>query len=49
MKRYVVTLDEAEREELSDITTKGSHSSQKVINAFDPAQLRTRARSTNAR
>ena len=34
MKRYVVTLDEAEREELSDITTKGSHLSQKVINAL---------------
>ncbi len=34
MKRYVVTLDEAERKELSEITTKGSHLSQKVINAL---------------
>ncbi len=34
MKRYVVTLDEAERAELSEITTKGSHLSQKVINAL---------------
>ncbi len=32
MKRYVVTLDEAERAELSEI--KGSHLSQKVINAL---------------
>ncbi len=32
MKRYVVTLDE--RAELSEITTKGSHLSQKVINAL---------------
>ncbi len=32
MKRYVVTLDE--RKELSEITTKGSHLPQKVINAL---------------
>ncbi len=32
MKRYMVTLDE--RAELSEITTKGSHLSQKVINAL---------------
>ena len=34
MKRYVVTLGEAERKELTGITSKGSHRSQKVINAL---------------
>ena len=34
MKRYVVRLDEAERNELTGITSKGSHRSQKVINAL---------------
>ncbi len=34
MKRYVVTLDEAERKDLTAITSKGSHRSQKVINAL---------------
>ncbi len=34
MKRYMVTLDEAERNELTGITSKGSHRSQKVINAL---------------
>ena len=34
MKRYAVTLEKAEREELSGITGKGSHRSQKVINAL---------------
>ena len=34
MKRYVVTLDEVERKGLLEITTKGSHLSQKVINAL---------------
>ena len=34
MKRYVVTLRQEEREQLSAITKKGSHSSQKVINAL---------------
>ena len=34
MKRYVVTLDEAERKDLTAITNKGSHRSQKVINAL---------------
>ena len=34
MKRYTVTLEEQEREELSRITRKGSHQSQKVINAL---------------
>ena len=33
-KRYAVTLEKAERDELSDITAKGSHRSQKVINAL---------------
>ena len=34
MKRYVVTLERSEREGLGEITRKGSHSSQKVINAL---------------
>ena len=34
MKRYTVTLEEQEREELSRITRKGSHPSQKVVNAL---------------
>ena len=34
MKRYVVTMEKSEREELSGITTKGSHRSQKVVNAL---------------
>ena len=34
MKRYVVTLEKAERDELLGITAKGSHRSQKVINAL---------------
>ena len=34
MKRYVVTLEKREREELESITHKGSHRSQKVINAL---------------
>ena len=34
MKRYIVTLDQSERGMLTDITRKGSHSSQKVINAL---------------
>ncbi len=34
MKRYAVTLDEAERNDLTAITNKGSHRSQKVINAL---------------
>ena len=34
MKRYVVTLDEAEREYLKAVANKGSHHSQKVINAL---------------
>ena len=34
MKRYVVTLEKDERDELAGITRKGSHRSQKVINAL---------------
>ena len=34
MKRYVVTLQESERDELQQITYKGTHSSQKVINSL---------------
>ena len=34
MKRYVVTLEERERAELAEITRKGSHQSQKVVNAL---------------
>lgn len=34
MKRYRVTLEKQEREELEGITRKGSHQSQKVINAL---------------
>lgn len=34
MKRYKVTLLEEERQELEAITSKGSHQSQKVINAL---------------
>ena len=34
MKRYVVTLEMQEREALEAITRKGSHQSQKVINAL---------------
>ncbi len=34
MKKYKVTLEEEERAELTEITRKGSHRSQKVINAL---------------
>jgi transposase len=34
MKKYIVTLTKEEREELSQITSKGSHKSQKVLNAL---------------
>jgi transposase len=34
VKRYQVTLEEDERQELEQITRKGSHQSQKVINAL---------------
>ena len=34
MKRYVVALEKEERDELAEVTRKGSHQSQKVINAL---------------
>lgn len=34
MKKYKVTLTEKEREELSALSSKGSHNSQKVLNAL---------------
>ncbi len=34
MKRYVVMLEEHEREQLHEIIRKGKHASQKVINAL---------------
>ena len=34
MKRYVVTLEKAERDGLAAIANKGSHRSQKVVNAL---------------
>ena len=34
MKRYVVTLQKSERDELQQIAYKGSHSSHKVINSL---------------
>lgn len=52
MKKYVVTLTREERDELLAITSKGKHSSQKVINALillgcDEGEYQT-DRSTNA-
>ena len=34
MKRYAVTLEKEERDELREVTRKGSHQSQKVVNAL---------------
>ena len=34
MKRYVVTLERQERDNLAQITRKGSHQSQRVVNAL---------------
>jgi len=34
MKRYKVTLQKEQREDLEAITRKGSHQSQKVVNAL---------------
>jgi len=52
MKKYVVTLTDEERDELLAITSKGIHSSQKVVNALillgcDEGECQTN-RSTNA-
>jgi hypothetical protein len=34
MEKYIVTLSEEERQALKDISRKGSHNSQKVLNAL---------------
>ena len=34
MKKYIVTLTEGEREDLSILTSKGKHRSQKILNAL---------------
>ena len=34
MKKYIVTLTKDEREQLSRLTSKGEHKSQKIINAL---------------
>ena len=34
MKKYVVTLTKDERDELTVLTSKGKHKSQKILNAL---------------
>jgi len=34
MKKYTITLTKVEREELTALTSKGSHKSQKILNAL---------------
>jgi len=34
MKKYIVTLDGAEREELGGLVSKGTHQTQKILNAL---------------
>lgn len=34
MKKYIVTLAEVEREALGEITSKGKHRSQKILDAL---------------
>jgi hypothetical protein len=34
MRKYTVSLEKEEREELEDVVQKGSHRSQKVVNAL---------------
>ena len=34
MKRYTVTLSSEEREELTELTSKGKHRSQKILNSL---------------
>ncbi len=34
MKKYIVTLDEGERNDLEALTSKGKHKSQKILNAL---------------
>ena len=51
MKKYIVTLVEDEREALSEITSKGKHKSQKILDALillgcDEGMFQTK-RSTN--
>ena len=51
MKKYIVTLNKEEREYLNKISSKGSHKSQKIINALlllgcDEGELQDK-RSTN--
>jgi len=51
MKKYIVTLTKEEREQLNKITSKGTHKSNKVINALlllgcDEGEFQNR-RSTN--
>jgi len=51
MKKYIVTLTEEEREKLRDISSKGKHRSQKILNALillgcDEGEFQT-IRSTN--
>ena len=51
MKKYIVKLSKDEREDLQDITSKGSHKSQKILNAqillgCDEGEFQTK-RSTN--
>ena len=36
MKNYVVTLTKDERDELTVLTSKGKHKSQKILNALIP-------------
>jgi transposase len=55
MEKYIVTLLEEERKELKDIVRKGSHKSQKVLNALillnvdvnRPKDAKSKSRSTN--
>ena len=51
MKRYVVTLTQDEREKLAEITSKGKHRAQKILDALillgvDESEFQTQ-RSTN--
>lgn len=51
MKKYIVTLTKDEREILSNLTSKGKHKSQKILNALilldcDAGEFQT-SRSTN--
>lgn len=52
MKKYIVTLTEEERDSLTEMTSKGKHRSQKVLNALtllacDEGECQN-SRSTNA-